>query len=52
MLPLCSFPQELLIPGGELRGASTPLSDREVFLLQFGESEETLREGRLVEAKV
>ena len=44
--------QELLIPGGELRGTSTPLLDRDVFLLQFGESDETLREGRMVEAKV
>ena len=53
--PSCPSPlpwQELLMPGGELRGAWAPLSDREVFLLQFGESEETLREGRLVEAKV
>jgi hypothetical protein len=50
--PLAPSRQELLSPGGELRGTSAPPSDREVFLLQFGESEETLREGRLVEAKV
>ena len=38
--------------GAELRGSWTPLTDKEVFMLQFGETESTLREGRLVEAKV
>ena len=38
--------------GGELRGSWTPLTDKEVFLLQYGETEDTLKEGRLVEAKV
>jgi hypothetical protein len=49
---LIDIRHELLSPAGELRGAGGTLSDREVFLLQFGESEETLREGRLIEVKV
>lgn len=49
---LIDIRHELLSPAGELRGTGGVLSDREVFLLQFGESEETLREGKLLEARV
>ena len=43
---------ELLRPYGELRGFLPPMSEREAWLLQARESEEGLRVGRLVEAKV
>ncbi|GAX85636.1 hypothetical protein CEUSTIGMA_g13051.t1 [Chlamydomonas eustigma] len=49
---LIDIRQELLMPGAEIRGNCDPLKDREVFLLQHGESEDTLKEGRLVEAKI
>lgn len=49
---LIDIRHELLAPGGELRGQWRDLQERDVFLLQYGESDETLREGRLVEAKV
>ena len=44
--------QELLAIGGEMRGELAPLQDKDVFFLQYGEDEDTLRVGRLVEAKV
>eukprot|EP00798_Chlamydomonas_sp_ICE-L_P017811 gene17811-24189_t len=49
---LINIQQELLQPGGEIRGVLAPLHDREVFYLQYGEDDDTLRTGRLVEAKV
>lgn len=49
---LIDIRHELLAPGKELRGQWRDLQERDVFLLQYGESDETLREGRLVEAKV
>ena len=49
---LIDIRHELLSPAGELRSSGGALSDREVFLLQLGESEESMREGRFVEARV
>ncbi|KAG1668310.1 hypothetical protein FOA52_011207 [Chlamydomonas sp. UWO 241] len=49
---LIDIRHELLHPGGELRPQWSKMPAKQTFLLQHGESEETLREGRIVEAKI